>query len=70
MIDVTDHYKGLLVTAPDHLAGSRVLSAHIDDDDGPEWNHDVELVLDRKHPTEAGYIWVTLDYVTLDMGEA
>ena len=69
MIDLTDHYRGLTVLAPDHLAGAQVLSAHLDDY-GPEWNQDIELVLDRRHPTEPGHISVTLDYVTLDMGEA
>lgn len=65
MRNVTDHYRGAIVLAPPHLAGSRVIAAHLDDE-GPAWDHEVELVLDRPHPTEPGHIGVTLDYVILD----
>ena len=69
MRDLSEHYAGLLVTAPSHLAGARVTAAWVDDY-GPEWNRDVELTLDREHPTEPGYIGVILDYVILDQAIA
>lgn len=66
--DAIPAFIGRTVTAPDHLAGARVVAAWLDRD-GPEWNWSIELTLDRQHPTEGGYIGVSLDYVNLDIGE-
>jgi len=48
-----------VVTAPSHLAGALV--KHVCQDEGERW-----LTLDRKHPTEPGFIAVAEDYVTTE----
>lgn len=69
MLNVSEYYVGLRVTAPSHLEGARVTAAWLEED-GPEWNRDLLLTLDRKHPTEPGFIGVVLDDVNLEQAVA
>ena len=70
MTDLQTILIGRTVIEPSHLAGARVIAAHLDDD-GPAWDHSVALTLDREHPRHPGqWIGVDLEDVTLDGAQA